>query len=186
MARIPPLLRCSKCATSKGPHEFYAHRGRSTGFSAFCKTCAAAKQKAWYQANKVRRAEYAKTYREANKDRIRLDKQRWADANREHVAEQKRAYAAKHKDRIRNSLLKKYGMSEADYQRMLLAQNGKCAICGSTESGTSATTCLAVDHCHKTGAVRGLLCGPCNKGIGHLKDDISLLYAAITYLGRAG
>ncbi|WP_083230265.1 endonuclease VII domain-containing protein [Curtobacterium sp. UCD-KPL2560] len=52
---------------------------------------------------------------------------------------------------------------------------GACAICGSTND-------LRVDHDHKTGAVRGLLCSPCNVGIGWLQDDVALLRQAIGYL----
>jgi hypothetical protein len=73
--------------------------------------------------------------------------------------------------------LKSYGLTPSDYQEMHLAQNGKCAICGSFEF-------LHIDHCHKTGQVRGLLCNTCNKGIGHLQDSVVVMGKAIAYLNK--
>lgn len=66
-----------------------------------------------------------------------------------------------------------YGWTEADAERF----GHQCGICGDTED-------LVVDHCHETGAIRGLLCGPCNKGLGMFRDDPNKLQAAIAYLAR--
>jgi len=77
-------------------------------------------------------------------------------------------------------LMSKYGITEDDYIQMLQEQNFKCAIC-QTEADYQGRS-LAVDHCHDTGVVRGLLCQKCNIGIGHFKDDITLLAKAIQYL----
>jgi hypothetical protein len=63
------------------------------------------------------------------------------------------------------------------YEEIYKKQDGKCAICETTVDGF-----LCVDHCHKTGNIRGLLCKLCNLGIGNLKDDTNLLTKAITYL----
>lgn len=63
---------------------------------------------------------------------------------------------------------------------MLDEQGGKCLICGATESFGSHR--LAVDHCHDTGLIRGLLCKACNVGIGNLRHDIHYLANAIKYL----
>lgn len=81
-------------------------------------------------------------------------------------------------------LHKMYGIRLADYQRMLDQQKGVCAICGKPETSTykGRLRFLAVDHCHDTKAVRGLLCAGCNLGIGHLDHDIERMKAAITYL----
>lgn len=75
----------------------------------------------------------------------------------------------------------RYGMSVEEYELRSSGQGHRCAICRETcPTGFR----LAVDHNHKTGAVRGLLCINCNKGIGHLKDDPALLQAAINYLRK--
>jgi hypothetical protein len=76
---------------------------------------------------------------------------------------------------------KKYGITEADWRWMVATQDSRCAICGTRFEYVKA---LAIDHCHKTGAVRGLLCKHCNTGLGHFKDNPSLLKRAISYLER--
>jgi hypothetical protein len=78
-----------------------------------------------------------------------------------------------------------YGLTEEDYERMLKEQDGVCGICKKEEaakSNTGYTKNLAVDHCHHTGKIRGLLCHNCNIAIGKLKDDVSLLESALKYL----
>ena len=75
---------------------------------------------------------------------------------------------------------KAYNLSLDDYTAMLAKQDGKCAICGCTESRDGKR--FAVDHCHDTGKVRGLLCRPCNSAIGFLNDDYQTALAAVRYL----
>jgi Recombination endonuclease VII/HNH endonuclease len=81
---------------------------------------------------------------------------------------------------------RKFGVTMAQYCEMLLAQEGKCAICRQpeTEIRNGRVKTLAVDHCHETGTVRGLLCVQCNTGIGKFKDDRNRLLAAIKYLDK--
>lgn len=85
------------------------------------------------------------------------------------------------------TLKKQYGIGSKEYKEILERQNGVCAICGGKDSTVSPTTkkyrMLPVDHCHKTGKVRGILCSQCNIGIGSFKDDIERLKSAIRYLG---
>jgi hypothetical protein len=76
----------------------------------------------------------------------------------------------------------KYGISIEQYETMLKVQGGGCAICGEQCKTGKA---LAVDHCHKTGVVRGLLCGRCNKGLGLFGDRPGLLRKAADYLNGA-
>lgn len=81
----------------------------------------------------------------------------------------------------RKSLKRMYGISADEYDKMLDAQMGKCAICGADQKKNRGHT-LAVDHCHKSGMVRGLLCHICNRGIGLLQDSPALLEKAAKYL----
>ena len=82
----------------------------------------------------------------------------------------------------RKSHLKKtYGLTIEEYENMFIEQEGRCAICGSEDSFSSSPH-FHVDHCHTTGNVRGLLCGPCNQGLGQFKDNLGSLYSAINYL----
>lgn len=83
--------------------------------------------------------------------------------------------------------LRRQGTSSERYRELLEAQEKKCAICGVMEGHRSCygTVCrLAVDHDHRTGTVRGLLCNSCNRGLGRFKDSIENLEAAIRYLKR--
>lgn len=79
-----------------------------------------------------------------------------------------------------------FGITLEEFSDMLNAQEGKCAICRSANTGTrhGKTKALAVDHCHATGKVRGLLCESCNQGIGKLKDDPAILRKAADYIER--
>ena len=75
-----------------------------------------------------------------------------------------------------------YGVEHGWYEKTFETQGKKCAICGRGDSGRNNSKRLCVDHNHITGKVRGLLCHPCNSGIGKLKDSLTLLHAAIHYL----
>lgn len=77
-------------------------------------------------------------------------------------------------------LLRKYGLTLLEYRAMLDRQGGRCAICGADACVTGKR--FAVDHCHRTNQVRGLLCHCCNTGIGQLQDNPVILRAAIRYL----
>lgn len=73
-----------------------------------------------------------------------------------------------------------YGITLEDYNRMSVAQNGVCKICGKIEKHQNKS--LSVDHCHDTGIIRGLLCADCNTGIGFLGESVDVLEAAIKYI----
>lgn len=82
-------------------------------------------------------------------------------------------------------LKRQYDMSMKDYDVMLSKQGGVCAICGKKEEDNatgSSHKVLYIDHDHKTGKVRGLLCNHCNRGLGFLQDDSSILRSAIEYI----
>jgi hypothetical protein len=80
--------------------------------------------------------------------------------------------------RVQN-LKRKYGISEAQYQEMLVKQNGLCAICRLTNRSDHR---LVVDHDHKTGIIRGLLCHACNLMIGNSNDNYLVLLNGAEYL----
>lgn len=84
----------------------------------------------------------------------------------------------------RKNHLFRFRITEADYEAMLFAQDGRCAICRKPESLTfkGRTRRLAVDHCHGTGKVRGLLCAHCNQALGKFDDEPSVLRRAAEYL----
>lgn len=81
----------------------------------------------------------------------------------------------------RNKQLKKrYGITLEEYNKLFELQKGCCAICGEHQANLKVS--LAVDHCHSTKQVRGLLCYNCNMGLGRFKDSEELLLRAVKYL----
>lgn len=97
-----------------------------------------------------------------------------------HAAKMKQ-YTRDNKDRINaRNQDRRFGLAPGEYDSMMERQGGLCAICKEPcRSGRR----LAVDHCHTTGKVRGLLCASCNRGIGYLADSPERLRSALTYLG---
>lgn len=103
----------------------------------------------------------------------------WRKRNRERARAISKAHV--HSDGHRDKQYRtKFGITLEDYDQMFADQNGCCDICGVHQS--EVKTRFAVDHNHKTGEVRGLLCGCCNKGLGQFKDNTEYLAKAITYL----
>ncbi len=83
--------------------------------------------------------------------------------------------------------MRKYGITLEDALVLYDAQQGKCAICGNHLPPINAyngSRQYAIDHCHRTKVVRGILCGKCNRALGFFNDDPDLLYAAIAYLEK--
>ena len=113
---------------------------------------------------KACRAELQRQYVARNREKVYLQSKAWRDAGGR-----------------RRATVAVYGITIEQYGEMLEAQGGVCAICREPcPSGKN----LAVDHCHETGAVRGLLCARCNSGIGQFLDSPDRLRAAIGYLER--
>lgn len=86
------------------------------------------------------------------------------------------------------SNLRKFNLTMDEYNNKLLEQGGVCAICGGGEIAvqpqTGVTRNLAVDHCHITGNIRGLLCMKCNTIVGHVEREPELVDNIIDYLNR--
>lgn len=153
------MKRCWRCKNAKPPADFPRNRGFHDGLDRTCRACVA-----------ERNAKYSRE-------------------NREHLAAA--ALRRYHADPLRYAdyeLKKTYGLEPGAYDRILAAQDGKCGICGTDDPGSRTrrrTRRFAVDHCHDTGAVRGLLCSNCNRGIGYLKHSKDALLAAVKYLTSA-
>lgn len=79
-----------------------------------------------------------------------------------------------------NYQLNKYGISKAQWEEMAKAQGYSCAICGERPPKRK----LAIDHCHRSGKVRGLLCSNCNSALGLLRDSYQIAASAAKYLKR--
>lgn len=92
-------------------------------------------------------------------------------------------YYDNNKDIWKDRQLKRtYNITLEQYNKLLQEQNHCCNICGAHESNFKKS--LAVDHCHNTGVVRGLLCKNCNTGIGNFYDNVDIMKRAIEYIMR--
>ena len=87
-----------------------------------------------------------------------------------------------HKDAVLRGRLKKKGITPEDEARALMQQGDCCAICLAHKD--KFTRSLHMDHCHKTGKARAVLCHRCNQTLGHAEDDPVLLRAMADYIER--
>ena len=159
------MKTCTKCGVSKPIAEFYPAAGMADGYRSDCKVCNLAAKKQRYDANP-----------QLAIDRVR----RWQQKNKAIVNARNRAYREANPTAMREwHLRRRFGMSIADYDDLLLRQRGGCAICGKPPGKIS----LHVDHDHETGRIRGLLCVGCNNALGQFHDDPDLLTRAIDYVG---
>lgn len=103
----------------------------------------------------------------------------------EQLREKTRKWRENNKDILpysyrRWSLKTYYGLTEEEYNEKLSSQNGVCALCSSPPT----TKNLAVDHCHSTDKIRGLLCANCNTALGLVKENTDILSKMIDYLRK--
>lgn len=139
------------------------------------------------EARLIERREYNARYRADahRRERARERSAVWrsdpdnreAAARRRADPENKARVGATHRRR-------RYGLTDEAHTEMLRAQDFRCDICGSEDNGRRDTPHFAVDHCHATGRVRGLLCHACNRGLGDFLDDPMRLASAIAYINR--
>lgn len=110
----------------------------------------------------------------------------WRAANPERArAIGRRHYQKSSQTTRRGWVLKRhFGMTLEQYNEQIAKQGGKCALCLRVPTEQPKRK-LAVDHCHKTNTIRGLLCGECNRGLGLFRDNVYLLKRAIKYLNSA-
>jgi len=152
-----PMQKCSgKCGRflPLSPDFFYHNKRYKTGFVPDCKDC----RKDYVASRSVQIGQYKKSYNIRVRGRIRA-----------------------------NDLVRRYGITRKQYDEMLRIQGGVCAICGKPETridGRTGTTFeLSVDHDHRAGLVRGLLCHKCNLGFGIVED---LLESVVKYAKENG
>ena len=155
--------KCSSCGRTKDETEFNWCSAKHEKRSARCKVCKQKYDKRWVKKNPKKRAIVHRRSKEKRK--------------RQDITGYRRSQ--------RNTKLKLYfGITIEQYDAMVVAQDGKCAICGRPEirqiNGKLAD--LAVDHDHQTGKIRALLCSSCNTGIGNLGDSPFRLRKAAAYL----
>jgi hypothetical protein len=169
--------RCRKCGRTRLLKFFYEHPNMKDGRLNFCATCVVAGNTARYRANpekyRVKNRLAQQQWRANNPGRQRELVREWQKKNRPHYLKLRRE----------SHYRRKYGIEMSKYLTMVKLQKGRCLICkGKPQGKTERTKKLQVDHDHKTGRVRGLLCINCNRALGYFKDDPMRIKAAIHYL----
>lgn len=184
---------CTKCRIQKSLDNFNKDKRKSDGLNIWCKSCTKIYLKDYYQKTKVRDLEkkntYNKKYREEHKEEIKQKAVIYRKHTREARKIYSKSYKEKNKSEIKNSILKRhFGITLETYNELAINQNNLCLICNKPEMGidkrSNKRRLLAVDHDHKTGKVRGLLCSKCNRGLGYFNDNVELLKNSINYLEK--
>ena len=150
-------MKTCNCCKQEKPNTsefFYPYKTRNNTLAAICITCAKKKNKEYYHNNTDRMKEVTRQNREKKKE----------------------AYG---NTRYFRDARVKYGISKENYTQLWGNQGGRCKIC---ENDLTVGQRPHIDHCHKTGKVRGLLCHNCNRGLGAFKDNPDFLLLACDYL----
>lgn len=174
---------CSSCDLAKTLDCYEPSPKYTDGYRGQCRDCRREYAESYNARTVEQRAAYQrKRYLEKREEILARNKE-WYEANKDARKEKQAAWYAANKDRAaqttRARKLRGYGLTVEDYEIMFRAQGGTCPIClEALPNGESAS----VDHCHRTGKVRGLLHRKCNAGLGMFKDDAQILRRALKYL----
>lgn len=203
------MKTCNICKIEKPLDEFHKNSSAPDGRQYRCKPCSisAARQRALDNPEaareadlKYRKSDKCKATRKARREgpkreqileqkreswyrnhESNLERLRERQADPDFQAKQRERYARWRKNNPRGSrkwqLEYFYGLTLEQWDEMVLAQEGRCDICGLPAE-------LVVDHCHTSKDVRALLCGICNTGLGHFKDEPARMRAAAEYIER--
>lgn len=157
---------CGKCGVTKSIELFYRRQNRRSGRGSQCQDCTKAA---------------AATWRLANPDKLA------ATEERRRVRELPRKGTPERKAELRQQHLRRYNLTEEQYNNLLESQGGVCASCRSPEPGAFSNFHIDHDHaCCPRGScgkcIRGILCQSCNVALGQTKDRIEQLEALVVYL----
>lgn len=152
---------CSGCDKDLDFSKFGKDKYRHDGRTSKCKKC---------------RNTYNRRYCKDNPDMKKKHNDLRKEWRKEYYAK------PKNKMKLRNShLMSQFNLTHDDYEQMLKSQEGVCAICKRHRVATNKEY-MAIDHCHDTGDIRGILCNWCNRGLGVFEDNVEFLENAIKYL----
>jgi len=199
-SKLQGKKKCISCKEIKDVDEFNLDKSRPDGREYYCKACCQEKHDKKYAKEIIKKGKKRCVECKQSKSLFDFEEDR---RSRDGFSVQcKNCLTGKTKEKkevdrsreyqdftISNTTAKRlkhiYKITKDDYRLMFEQQKGLCAICGKSER-KSKRTMLSVDHCHKTGKVRGLLCSTCNIALGAAQDDITLLQNAIEYLRKNG
>jgi hypothetical protein len=178
--QVPLTHRCPTCRTEKPRTAYYRNSRSRTGYSDQCKACRADYQRRYIAKLKEKGGNKPREWKVCPGCHflLRVDKLFYKHGARGVTSRCKNCLAGGD-DQYSRRLRRFYDLTPDDYAAMAADQGWACAIC---RERPATNRRLAVDHCHKSGKVRALLCQPCNVGIGALRDDPGIMTRAIEYL----
>lgn len=125
------------------------------------------------------------TYLQRFPEKSREASKKWRDKNKDYNTQRHRKWVNENPDKVAKielgRLKKKFGMTIQQFEEMVMAQDGTCAIC---KQPCRIRSRLSVDHDHETGKIRGLLCSSCNSAIGLFLENPVALRRAAEYLEK--
>jgi hypothetical protein len=144
--------------------------------------------KEYYKKNKEKANRVSREYYQKNKEWLNESSREYYKENKEKLNKLSRENHLNNKERDSEIRLKyRYGITTEDHKKLYESQNGICPICKNKFKFISEnkTEMLFIDHNHKTGIIRGLICRRCNLLLGHANDDVKLLLNAVEYLKKS-
>lgn len=179
--------KCKKCGETKDLlADFESAKRSREGRMPVCKTCRAEYRSFLKARPKVQVISKVCTVCHSTKEISAFTNQSQSPDGKSPQCKSCRALVRQQVDPAKNRerfLNWKYGIGDAEYQRMLEKQAGVCAICARPQ--LTHRKYLDIDHCHSTGKVRGLLCSNCNRGLGYLQDDPTRILRLAQYALRS-
>lgn len=144
------------------------------------------RQKRWYVENKDRCLKRCQDYYYNNIEKVRMRHKEYANTNKDLYRAYTKKWHAANPEKValadRRRTLRRYGLTPESYSALVLSQNNKCKICGQEFVGVRGRSSPAIDHCHKTGKIRGILCSKCNITLGGFNDSVEIMEKAVQYL----
>jgi len=163
---------CTGCEKEKSITEFGKNNSSKSGLRSRCKKCESEYGLKRYHSNPKKFNEQKRIYRLNNLEHCKQLERKSSRKN-----------STKRLGKNRFYKLKAYGLTPQDYDFMLAAQSFKCEICPTKhESEENKFQKLSVDHCHKTGKVRALLCTLCNGAVGFVRESLETVENLKNYL----
>ena len=177
---VQATIICKGCHIEKPITEYW---GATNGHCQHktCKKCHSIRKKAYREANKEKLALQKRKYYQANREKCLGQSVKYRKDNVQYFKDYNKKRYRENKIAMREQKLQTaYKIGLIEYNEFFIIQSGQCAICGKHQKELKKR--LHVDHDHKTGKVRGLLCNRCNLGLGTLGDSVDTIQKTLAYL----
>lgn len=183
---IEGQIKCTKCHTSKDKR-YFSFRSDRGYYHSICRVCLGDCAFSLFdKQNKIEEL-FKQGLKECNKCKEVLSIESFSmdNVNKHNLKSICKSCAAKKNNPVAKwaALKTKYNITKEEYDSLFLSQNKKCSIC-TTDLSVLDLRHIHLDHCHKTGNIRNILCRYCNLGLGKFKDNQELIFNSMLYLQK--